>query len=193
MATTLAWELYLIAGRPDVRERLLAEAGQVLQGREPTAADFPKLTYSHQVFNEATRLYPPSWGFPRYADEALEIDGYSIPPKTLVIPMVYHTHRHPAFWAAPLEFDPDRFAPERAAGIHPLAHFPFGAGPRKCLGANLGPRVIELVTLMLLRRHALRFRPRFAGDPVPEFGFELCPKDAVVMEVQRAGGAASPL
>jgi cytochrome P450 len=185
MSVTLTWLFLLLAQHPAAAERLRAEAKALLQGRAPSAADLARLRYPHMVFQEATRLYPPSWGFPRYAEEDLEIDGYRIPAKSLVIPMIYHTQRHAALWPDPERFDPERFDPERVADIHPYALFPFGGGPRKCLGANLAPRVIELIAVMVWQRYNLQFRPRFAGDPVLEFGFEIMPRDKVLMSVHR--------
>ena len=187
MATTLAWGLHLMATHPVVQEKMIQEGREVLQGRDPVVEDLPQLNYCHWVLQEILRLYPPSWGYPRHCVQGMELDGYQIPPKSMVIPMVYHTQRDPRLWPDPERFDPERFDPQRASKITPYAAFPFGGGARMCLGANFAPLVMRLILTMIFQRYRLEFRPRFAADPVAEFGFEIHPQDQIPMRVQRLG------
>ncbi|MEO6022221.1 MAG: cytochrome P450, partial [Burkholderiales bacterium] len=186
IAITLTWGLSLIATQPEVKAKLRAEAQAFLSGgRETRVRRGLGLSYTTMVFNEITRLYPPSWGFPRHALEQVVIDGQNIPADSIVIPMIYHVQRDAKIWPNPLHFDPERFAPERANGIHLFAHFPFGGGQRKCTGANIAPTIAQLVLLTILARYDLESAPRFPGDPVAEFGFEICPKDKVMMRLHQ--------
>lgn len=178
MATTLAWTLYLVASHTEAQQRMIDEAAEVLAGRNPDASDLEQLTYTQAVLQESMRLYPPSWGYPRYCEQGMTLDEYTIPPLTMVIPMVYHTHRHPGLWHNPETFVPERFT-DPDADRHPFAHLPFGAGGRICLGAQLAPLVMTLVLAMTAQRYRLNFHPKSADDPVADFGFEIHPRDPI--------------
>lgn len=184
MATTLAWGLYLIATHPEVQEKLIREGAEVLQGRDPGVDDLPQLKYCQWVLQEILRLYPPSWGYPRHCAEGMELDDYRIPGNSIVIPMAYHTQRDPRWWPEPEQFIPERFDPQRQQSLPPYAHYPFGGGARMCLGANFAPLVMRLILTMIFQRYRLEFAPRFAADPVAEFGFEIHPQDQVVLRVR---------
>jgi cytochrome P450 len=185
MSTTLAWCFYLVAAHRESQERLIAELREVLQGKAPTVSDLERLPYVSMVLQETMRLFPPSWGYPRWCADGMEIDGHQVPPRSLVIPMVWHSHRHPEHWAKPEAFDPNRFSPENAAGRNRFVYYPFGAGARMCLGANLAPMVMGLIIARVFQRYRLGFAPRFAGDPESVFGFEIHPRDQIRMRVER--------
>lgn len=179
VATTLAWILYLLASNPESQQRIIDELSRELGGRAPTVSDLERLPYAHAVMQESTRLFPPSWGYPRHSKSGMDIDGYQVPPDSMVIPMVYFTHRHPDIWDSPEAFRPERFLGEGAGAIPSYAHLPFGAGPRTCLGAQLAPMVIILTLAGIFQKYRLDFRPRFAGDPIADFGFEIHPQDQI--------------
>jgi cytochrome P450 len=86
------------------------------------------------VLKEAMRLYPPAWGIGRRCSADDEIDGHLVPEGADILVSPWVTHRHPEFWDRPEHFDPERFTPEREAERHRHAYFPFGAGPRACIG-----------------------------------------------------------
>jgi cytochrome P450 len=157
--TALTWAWYLLAGHPDVAERLASEAAAVLGGRAPTAEDLPRLRYATQVFEEALRLYPPAWRVTRVAVGADRLGGHDVAPGTVVTAITYIVHRHPAFWDAPETFDPDRFAPERAAGRHKFAYLPFGAGQHICVGNNLALLEGTLALAMAAQRFRVSVAP----------------------------------
>jgi cytochrome P450 len=128
------------------------------------------------VVDETLRLYPPLWIYSRPAGEDDVIGGYQIRKGVFVLIIPYVTHRHPEFWERPEDFDPERFAPERAADRHPYAYIAFGGGPRRCTGDELGP----------LAMMAQRFRPRPVDATPPEQALEflLRPKKALLMTLE---------
>ena len=133
-ALALTFALHLLGRHRDAQRRLRDEVDAVLGDRTPMAEDFDALPYTTMVVKEAMRLYPPAWGLGRRTTDGDRIDGRDIPPGSDVVVSAWVTHRHPAFWEDPERFDPERFAPEHEAGRHRHAYFPFGAGPRACIG-----------------------------------------------------------
>lgn len=177
LGTTAAWALYLIGAHPDVEARLAAEAATLTAPgtlRESLAA----LPYAQAVLKEVLRFYPSSWGFPRYADDDVEIMGCKIPAGSLLVPLIYLTQRDEKYWPDPLAFKPERFL-QASPPQNKFAHTPFSAGPRACLGGGLASTLVPLALSMISRRLRYRFAPRFDGDPVADFGFEIHPADGI--------------
>lgn len=166
-ANALSWGWYLLAQHPEVVTRLRAEADAVLQGRIPTAEDAPNLKYTRMVIDEVLRLYPSVWSIARRPLEADEIGGYRIPPGAVVSLSPYITHRHPAFWDEPEKFDPERFSPEHSANRHPFAYFPFGGGPRLCIGNNFALMEATLILAMIVQRYELSLVADQVIEPQP--------------------------
>ncbi len=154
-STGLQWCLHLLTRYPEHLARLREECDAVLRGHAPRAEDLQRLHYARWVMQEALRLYPPLWWLPRMAAEDDEIGGHAITKGTIVAPILYAVHRHPDFWSQPECFDPERFDPARAAGRHPLAWVPFGAGPRKCVGQELSLMEATLALAMITQRFEL--------------------------------------
>jgi cytochrome P450 len=148
-AGMLTWAWYLLSKHPDVARRLRAELDTQLAGRAPGMADVPTLTYTRQVLDETLRLYPPIWTTNRLALEDDEIDGFHIPAGSVVALVPWVTHRLPSVWENPEGFDPERFAPDKAAALPHFSYFPFGGGPRFCIGQNfaLTEGTLALATL----------------------------------------------
>lgn len=167
-ASTLSWTWYLVDQHPEVAERMHAEAVAVLGDRPPQYADLHELRYTRSVIQEAMRLYPPVWILPRRAVEEDTIDGWRVKKGTDVMICPYTLHRHPDFWPDPLRFDPDRFSPERERVRHRYAYLPFGAGPRFCVGQNLGLMEAVFVAATVARDVRLRLAAgyRVVGDPM---------------------------
>lgn len=155
-ASTLGWTWYLVERSPQVLQRLQEEAREILPDRLPTYQDVPRLAFTARVIEEAIRLYPPVWMLTRRAVDADEVGGYHIPAGADVLICPYTLHRHPQFWERPESFDPDRFTPEKAADRPRYAYIPFGAGPRFCVGSNLGVMEAVLVVAMISREFRLR-------------------------------------
>ncbi|MGA5817413.1 cytochrome P450 [Kitasatospora sp. NPDC094028] len=150
-ATSLAFALHLLAKHPEQRRLVQEEAEAVLAGRAPTAADLDALPYLTRVMKEAMRLYPAAALVGRRAVAETVIDGYVIPAgaQLVVAPLV--THRNPDHWPDPERFDPDRFLPEQEKARHRYAWYPFGGGPRACIGQHFSMLESVLTLGVLLR------------------------------------------
>lgn len=132
-ANALTWTWYLLSQHPEVEARMHGEIDQVLEGRLPGFHDFPKLPYVEHVMAEAMRLYPPAWAIGRQARNDFTLGGYNIPAKSIILMSPYVTHRSADYWPNPTQFDPDRWSQQ--SGDRPkFAYFPFGGGPRLCIG-----------------------------------------------------------
>jgi cytochrome P450 len=166
-ATALAWTFYLLSQNASVERSLRLELDQVLAGRLPTAADLPSLPYTRMVIDESMRLYPPAWVTERIAEADDEICGYKIPAGTIIIISPYVMHHHPAYWENPESFDPLRFLPERSAGRPRYAYFPFGGGPRMCIGNSLALTESQLVLASVYQRFHLELASAHPVEPLP--------------------------
>ncbi|MFD0900356.1 cytochrome P450 [Actinomadura sediminis] len=150
-ASTLGWSLYLIDRHPEVRRRLHEEAVGVLGDRLPEYDDLHRLTYTATVVQEAMRLYPPVWILTREAMRDDEVGGYRVPAGSDVLICPYTLHRHPDYWDEPDRFAPERFAAGRSGERPRYAYIPFGAGPRFCVGNNLGLMEATFVLALIAR------------------------------------------
>lgn len=158
-ANALAWCWHLLAGSPAARERLEREADSILAGRAATVEDLPRMPYARMVIEEAMRLYPPAWVVERRALGADVLGGYDVPAGSAVMASTYLTHRNPSVWPEPDHFDPERFAPEAAAERPLFAYFPFGGGPRQCIGNLFAMVETQLVLSTLAGRFRLEGVP----------------------------------
>jgi cytochrome P450 len=164
-AQALTWTWFLLAQHPEAEAKLHEEVDRVLGGRLPTAADLHALSYTEMVVNEAMRLYPPVWVYVRDALADDEIGGYHIPAGSMLVLSQYITHRHPDLWEEPEKFDPERFSPERSAGRPKYAYFPFGGGPRVCLGNNFALLEAVLAVATIAGRFRLKLLPGQGIEP----------------------------
>jgi cytochrome P450 len=153
-ANALSWTWLLLSQNPACEARLHAELAAVLNGRAPTLDDLPNLRYASNVITESMRLYPPAWGMARVAIEDLEIGGYPILKGCGVSLAQWSVHRDPRWFNAPLEFHPERWEGDLAKRLHRFAYFPFGGGPRQCIGNNFA----LMEATLLLSTIAQRFR-----------------------------------
>jgi cytochrome P450 len=135
-ANALTWTWYLLSQNPSVEAKLHAELDAVLDGRAPTFEDVPRLRYTEMVLAEAMRLYPPAWAIGRLALKEHDLGEYTIPTKSLVLLSPYVTHRDARFFPEPERFDPERWTTERREARPQFAYFPFGGGPRRCIGES---------------------------------------------------------
>jgi cytochrome P450 len=158
-ALTLAWSWYLLGTHPGVERKFHAELDDVLGDREPTAADLPRLRYTEQIAKESMRLYPPAYGLGREAIEDCEIGGYRVPAGTQVFMFQWATQRDPRFYDDPLEFKPERWTDEFNGRLPKYAYFPFGAGPRACIGASFAMMEIILALATIGQRFRLELVP----------------------------------
>ncbi len=158
-ALNLAWTFYLLTRHPEAEAKLLAELEEALGDRTPTVADLPRLRYAGAVIKESLRLYPPVWGFGREAHSGCEIGGYRVPAGTQLTVSQWVTHRDERFFEEAEEFVPERWLDGSTDGLPKYAYFPFGGGPRLCIGRQFA----TLEATLLLATIARRFRLRRAG------------------------------
>jgi cytochrome P450 len=176
-ASALAWTWYVLSHHPDAREQLEEECRAVLGGRAPGVETLPRLGHTRRVIEEVLRLYPPTWLTARTPIKDDTVAGYTVPAGAIVLLSPYVTHRHPAVWESPELFDPDRFAPARAATRRTWAHFPFDGGPRRCIGSAFATTEMQLIVAAVAQRYRLTL---VRGACVtPAAGLTLHPSPAV--------------
>nr|WP_281179630.1 cytochrome P450 [Micromonospora rosaria] len=166
-ASTLTWTFYLLDRHHEVWERLHAEAVKVLGDRTPVYEDLHRLRYTAMVIDEVMRLYPPVWLLPRIAQGEDQVGGWHVPAGADVVLCPYTLHRHPEFWPDPDRFDPMRFHPDTPVDRPRYAYIPFGAGPRFCVGNNLGLMEAVFVLACVSRELRLSLRPGYRVVPEP--------------------------
>ncbi len=166
-ANALTWTFYQLSQNPDVCTKLLAELQQVLAGRAPTVADMPQLPYTEWVVSESMRLYPPVWMMGRRAIEDFELDGYHFPAGTLFGMSQWILHRMPELWGDAEVFRPERWDPVEAKKVQPWAYFPFGGGPRICIGMPFAQLEAKLLLTTILQHYVPRLAPGFQVELQP--------------------------
>ena len=183
-SNALTWAWYLLAQNPAVEHALVSELDQVLAGRPPALSDLPRLPYTEMVVKESMRLYPPAWGIGRRAISDFEIGGYRIRAGTNIFILQWITHRDPRFFPDPVRFDPERWRvdPVRTGRIPRFAYFPFGGGPRVCIGAGFA----MMEATLLLATIAQRYRFTRLPDPpvVPFFSVTLRPRHGLPVRIE---------
>lgn len=164
IAHALTWTWTLLAANPEVEARLHAEVAEVMGTRLASAQDVPRLAYTRSVLAEALRLFPPAWVIVRRAAEPHQCGGRQIPRGSLVVASPFVTHRDARFFPDPLTFSPERWlSPSQRPG---LAYFPFGAGPRSCIGEGFAWMEGSLAIATLAGKWRLRSEGR-AVEPSP--------------------------
>lgn len=158
-AASLSWAFHLLTTHPTVMHRLQREVDSALGASPPTYAAIPALAYPRMVFQEALRLYAPSYWTQRMAAEDDEIDGFHIPAGAIVSPLLHLVHMHPEIWETPQQFDPERFRPERVADRHKFAWIPFGAGQRMCMAIEFALIKGQLILAHVIQNYQLTAIP----------------------------------
>src|SRR6266576_4729511 len=181
-ALTLAWSWYLLGKYTDSTEKFHAELDEVLGDRDPTFADLPRLKYTEKIAKESMRLYPPAYGLGREAIDDCEIGGYRVPAGTQVFMFQWATQRDARFYDEPADFKPERWTEEFEARLPKYAYFPFGGGPRACIGASFAMMEIILVLATIGKKFRLELE---SDDPVEIYpAMSLRPKDGVKIVVR---------
>ncbi len=165
-ATMVAWALLMLSQHPVHLVRMRNEVDTVMAGRLPEAGDLKELEYTKRIIQEVARLRPSLWWFARVAINDDNIAGQPIKAGTTVFISQYLIHTLPQVWEDPEKFDPDRFLPEQSAGRSKFAYFPFGAGPRVCIGSGFAMMEMAFVLAMIFRR----FDIEITSDREPVFG-----------------------
>ena len=162
-ANALTWTWYLLSQSPDVELRLHEEIDRMLEGRVPTVADVERLPYTTRVVTESMRLYPPAWLVGRRAIDEYSIGGYYVPPRSIIVMSQWIVHRDARHYPNPERFDPDRWTPEFKAALPRFAYFPFGGGPRQCIGESFAWMELVLLVATLAQQWRFALAP---GHPV---------------------------
>jgi cytochrome P450 len=160
-AIALIWTFYLLSQHPEVRTKLLNEICTVLAGRTLTLEDVSQLPYTDWVLNESMRLYPPAWFQARFASEDFDLDGYHFPAGTRFLMSQWVVHRRPDIWGDPEVFRPERWDPANGQSVPPGAFFPFGGGPRTCIGMPFAQFEAKLILTSILQRFVPQVVPGY--------------------------------
>jgi len=172
-ALTLTYTWYLLSEHPGVREQVHQEIADVVGDGRPTMDDVREFEYLEWVINEAMRLYPPVYTLFREPTEDVELSGYDIPEGSALMLSQWAVHRSPRWWDDPDTFDPERWRQERVNERPSFAYFPFGGGPRHCIGKHLAKLEAQLILartasqyeLESRRQGRLEFRPSLTMHP----------------------------
>ncbi len=162
-ASVLNWTWFLLSENHDVEQKLSRELLQLDSNTIPGVKDLSRLSYTCQVLDEALRLYPPVWLISRRSVEDDWLGEYFVPAGTQIYISSYFIQRHPALWAEPDRFNPDRFAPAASQGRHPLSMLPFSSGPRNCIGEFLSRLEMQIHLTVIAKE--LRLRAKMEGTP----------------------------
>ncbi len=182
-ALTLTYTWFLLSEHPEVERRLHEEVDAVVDDGRPTMAEMRELEYTEWVIKEAMRLYPPVYTIFREPREPVEVGGYTIPEGAAIMLPQWAVHRSDDHWEDPASFDPERWRPERATERPRFAYFPFGGGPRHCIGKHLA----MLEARSIVATTASRFRLAYEGDTPLELLPTLTahPRNGMPMRVER--------
>lgn len=171
--TALSWALDLLSERPDAYARLRAEVATKLNGRTPRAADVPALPYLDAVIHESLRLRPPAWIINRVTFEPFALEGYHFPAGTPLIVSPWVLHHAPDLWGDAETFRPERWLDGSTESLPRGAYFPFGLGPRMCIGMPLAEMEMRLVLATILQRVTPVVTPGFRPTPRPRVTLRL--------------------
>jgi cytochrome P450 len=182
-ANALTWTWYLLSQNPEAEAKFHAEIDEVLGGQSPTAEHYPRLRYTEMVFAEAMRLYPPAWIIGRRALNDYQLNGYQVPDRSIILMSQYLMHHNPKYFSEPDRFDPERWTPEAREARPKFSYFPFGGGPRLCIGESFAWMEGVLVMAALARKWQMRLIP---GHPVElQPLVTLRPKHGMKMKLER--------
>jgi cytochrome P450 len=164
-ANALSWTFWLLSLSPHAEVELAEELECVLGGRAPTVSDLPDLPYVERVLKESMRLYPPAWVVGREAIAECEVGGYRMPAGTTALMSQWVMHRDPRYHQNPKRFDPDRWMAQYAKALPRFAYFPFGGGPRQCIGAGFAMTEACLILATVAQRFRLDLAPGQRVEP----------------------------
>jgi len=180
-ALTLGFALRLLATHPEVQAKLAREIEDVLGDRPATSADLPRLVYADAVVRESMRLFPPAWAIGREATAPIEIGGYHVPKGTQLWAAQWVTHRDPRWFSDPLAFKPERWENGFAKTLPRYAYYPFGGGPRVCIGNAFAMMEAVLVLVTIARRYRFSDAAPLALAP----SVTLRPKNGIRLSCRR--------
>ena len=184
-ALALSWTWYLLAKHPEAEKLLQKEVDAALAGAAPRAEDLPRLPYTEKVVKEALRMYPPAYVVLRLALEPVEIAGYALPAGSSVGMSPWVVHHDARYFPEPEKFLPERWTESFAQKLPRFAYFPFGGGPRICIGAQFAMMEAVLVLTTIASRYTLRVAERQNIELFPSI--TLRPKNGIQARVESRG------
>jgi cytochrome P450 len=180
-ANALTWTFYLLAQHPQIEALLHKEVDQVLGGRVPAMDDLAHLPCVRMIVKEAMRLYPPAWIVPCIAIQSFELAGHMIQKGDLLFNSPYTMHRHPGYFPSPESFIPERWTDAFEKNLPKYAYYPFGGGPRICIGNGFALLEAQLVLATIAQHNSFTMIP---GQTImPEAGITLRPRNGIQMRI----------
>jgi cytochrome P450 len=155
-ANAMTWTWYLLSQNPEIEAKLHTEIDEVLQGRLPAADDVPRLRYAEMVFAESMRMYPPAWAMGRQVLSDYEVGGYVAPAGSIILMSPWVMHHNPRYYPEPFKFDPERWTPLNRESRPKFSYFPFGGGPRVCIGEGFAWMEGVLLLAAIAQRWQMR-------------------------------------
>jgi len=189
-ALVLSYAVYLLSHNPAVAQRARAEVDLVLGGRPATAGDLPQLKQVDAVVRETLRLYPPAFAIGREVVIPFDLAGYPMPKGAQLTFSPYVVQRDPRFFPEPERFMPERWLTPREPALPKFAYFPFGGGPRVCIGNHFAMMEATLVLATMLQQLELTIVPGYKLQLAPSV--TLRPAGAIPVLVRRRGPAPIP-
>lgn len=180
-ALSLSWTWYLLSENPAAQARLHEELREVLGGRPAETRDLEKLPYLNAVVHESLRLFPPAFIMARLNAEPFRVGEYEIPPGTTVLASQWVMQRDARYFEQPEKFLPERWLGGLAERLPAGVYFPFGDGPRRCIGQGFALLETALVVAALAQKFQFRLEPGF--PVVPEPLITLRPKHGIRMKI----------
>ena len=166
-ANALTWTWYLLSQHPDVETKLHDEIDAVLNGKLPAADDVSRLRYTEMVLAESMRLYPPAWTMGRRALTDYQVGGFVIPANSIVLMSPWVMHHDARYFPKPFRFDPERWTSDARESRPKFSYFPFGGGPRVCIGEQFAWMEGILLIATLAQRWRMRLAPGHMVEPKP--------------------------
>lgn len=182
-AVCLTWTWYLLAVNPEMQARFHQELDAVLGGRPPTLDDLPNLPFTDRILTESLRLYPSIWFWSRMAFQPFALGGYDIPAGAVLAAPQLIVQRDARWFEDPLAFRPDRWTPEFRSQLPRYAYYPFGGGPRQCIGEGFAWMEAKLILAAIGQRWAMRHDPRHRIKMLPLIS--LRPQGGMPMYLER--------
>ncbi|HLW78565.1 MAG TPA: cytochrome P450 [Terriglobia bacterium] len=158
-ALALSWTWYLLGQHPEIADRVAEEVERVVGDRTPTFDDIPQMRLVDGVVKESLRLYPPAYGVVREALNDCEIGGYTIPAGATLAMFQWTVHRDARYFERPEDFVPERWTDDFSKSLPKCAYFPFGVGPRVCIGNTFALAELPLLVAMIARRYRFDLLP----------------------------------
>ena len=182
-ANALSWTWMLLSQNPDAEAKLHEELQQVLQGRSPTIADLPQLPYANAVITESLRLYPPVSLVGREAVEDVKVGDYVIPEGCVVMLSQWVMHHSPQYFDDADAFQPERWLSDLEKQLPRGVYFPFGDGPRICIGKGFAMMEAVLILATVAQKYSLKLVP--AHKIVPQPSITLRPEHGIQVTLNR--------